>query len=147
MNCEQAIHLISARIDHEILLDDRALLEMHLQDCEACRATADAFDLQHGELTDTFEPRRQAAALVAERVNAQLPDGALPASRDTPGSPPSFIARHSRFAAQLCPVVFSCHRGPHGGGRGFGARNRHSAAASYQEGLICRRQRGRQVGR
>ncbi len=105
MNCEQAIHLISARIDHEIQLDDRALLEMHLQDCEACRATADAFDLQHGELIDTFEPRRQAAALVAERVNAQLPDSANSTQHATPASQPGLALSFFRAAGVLTAVA------------------------------------------
>ncbi len=83
MTCEQAIHLISSRLDGEIQADDRALLERHVAECEECRATADAFELQDRELTETFEPRRQAAALVAERVNAQLPTDAVPRSRPT----------------------------------------------------------------
>src|ERR1700722_4101337 len=105
MNCEQAIHLISARIDHEIQPDDRALLEMHLQECEACRATADAFELQHGELTDTFEPRRQAVALVAERVNAQLPEGAVPAPYATPGPQAGLAMSFFRCAGVLTAVA------------------------------------------
>src|SRR6266446_3015188 len=73
MDCEQAVALLSARLDHEIQPDNRVPLELHLRDCPACRATADAFGLQHQELRGAFEPRRQAAAATAEKVAAQLP--------------------------------------------------------------------------
>ena len=72
MDCEHAVALISARLDHEIQPDDFALLERHLADCSDCRATAEAFVLQHGDMQRAFEPRRAAAATVAEQVNAQL---------------------------------------------------------------------------
>src|SRR4051812_4328134 len=78
MDCEQAVALLSARLDHEIPPDDRVPLDLHLQDCAACRATADAFALQHQELQGAFAARRQAAAPRAERVKAQLPAGRLP---------------------------------------------------------------------
>jgi ferric-dicitrate binding protein FerR (iron transport regulator)/predicted Zn-dependent protease len=72
MDCEQALALISAQIDREIEPADRARLELHLADCPACRATADAFALQDEELRQTFAPRRAAAAATAERVASQL---------------------------------------------------------------------------
>ena len=85
MDCEQAVALISARLDHEIQPDDRSQLDLHLRECDACRATADAFALQHQELRGAFEPRRRAAAAVAERVNARIPDeSARDARRLTP---------------------------------------------------------------
>jgi len=40
MSCEEAINLISARIDHELSADDRLRLEAHLAECADCRATA-----------------------------------------------------------------------------------------------------------
>ena len=78
MNCEHAVTLLSARVDHEIQPDDRALLEAHLADCPACRATAEAFALQHGDLQRAFESRRAAAVVVAEKVIAQLPAAVSP---------------------------------------------------------------------
>src|SRR5206468_11216030 len=73
MDCEQAITLISAEIDHEIQADDRDGLTAHLQDCSNCAATAEAFRLQHADLRRTFAERRSAAAGTSERVIAELP--------------------------------------------------------------------------
>ena len=81
MDCEQAVALLSARLDHEIQPDDRVALDLHLRDCSACRTTADAIGLQHQELRGAFEPRRQAAAATAEKVNAQLPAPAQPKAK------------------------------------------------------------------
>src|SRR5437016_290292 len=80
MNCEQALNLISAAVDHEVAPDEQARLEIHLAECPGCRATADAFRVQDEELRRTFELRRQAVALLAERVIDSLP--ALPAAGD-----------------------------------------------------------------
>src|SRR5262249_43046236 len=57
VDCEQAVNLISAQIDHEIRPDERALLEEHLGTCGACAATAEAFRLQDAELRQAFVPR------------------------------------------------------------------------------------------
>ncbi len=73
MDCEQAVALISAQLDQEIQPSERSQLDLHLRECGACRATADAFALQHQELHGAFEPRRRAAAAVADRVNARIP--------------------------------------------------------------------------
>jgi ferric-dicitrate binding protein FerR (iron transport regulator) len=72
MSCEEAINLISARIDHELSADDRLRLEAHLAECADCRATAEAMQIQDAELVRTFAPRRQAAAAVAGRVAGQF---------------------------------------------------------------------------
>ena len=87
MDCEHAVALISAQIDHEIRPDDQAVLERHLKDCPECQATAEAFALQHGEMQRAFEPRRAAAAAVAEQVNAQLPAAARAATSTKPARP------------------------------------------------------------
>src|SRR5437868_1195752 len=84
MNCEEALNRISAAVDHEMAPDEQARLEAHLAECPGCRATADAFRVQDEELRRTFEPRRQAVALLAERVIDSLPvlpagDGGRPA--------------------------------------------------------------------
>jgi ferric-dicitrate binding protein FerR (iron transport regulator) len=72
MNCEQALSLISARLDREIAPEDAAALDRHLNECPACRAAAEAFALQDHELRQAFEPRRAAAAEVARSVAGQL---------------------------------------------------------------------------
>lgn len=72
MQCEDAIYLISARIDGELGAADRQWLEAHLADCADCRATAEAMQIQDAQLTRAFNPRRSAAATVAERVVGQL---------------------------------------------------------------------------
>src|SRR5262249_6095166 len=75
MDCEQALALISSRIDREILPSENAWLSEHLRECAACRATAEAFALQHAELKDTFAPRRAAVGATVDRVNATVADG------------------------------------------------------------------------
>jgi tetratricopeptide (TPR) repeat protein len=72
MDCEQALALISARIDREILPSENAWLSEHLRECPACQATAEAFALQHKELRETFKPRRAAAVATADRANAAI---------------------------------------------------------------------------
>ena len=72
MNCEQALALISSRIDREILPGENAWLSEHLRDCPSCRATAEAFALQHKDMTEVFKSRRQAVNATAERVNASV---------------------------------------------------------------------------
>jgi hypothetical protein len=74
MDCEQALTLISSRIDREILPSENAWLSEHLRECAACRATAEAFALQHAELKDTFAPRRTAVGATVDRVNAAVAD-------------------------------------------------------------------------
>jgi anti-sigma factor RsiW len=73
VDCEQAIALISADLDRELAADDRPILDAHLAGCADCRATAEAFRLQHADLHHAFAPRRRAAVAVGERVVAQLP--------------------------------------------------------------------------
>jgi ferric-dicitrate binding protein FerR (iron transport regulator) len=99
VDCEQAVALISSRIDHEIQTADAAPLDAHLAECPSCRATAEAFSLQHEELNEAFAPRRAAAAAVAEQVNAQLPAARAPAPR-RPGA-----RRWARAAAVLGAVA------------------------------------------
>jgi ferric-dicitrate binding protein FerR (iron transport regulator) len=78
MDCEQALTLISARLDHEIAPADRARLDAHVAECPACSATAEAFRLQDADLRDTFADRRSHADAVADRVLARLPDTQVP---------------------------------------------------------------------
>jgi ferric-dicitrate binding protein FerR (iron transport regulator) len=72
MDCEQALALISSRIDREITPGESAELSEHLRGCESCRATAEAFAAQHADLRKTFEPRRAAVAATMDRVRAAV---------------------------------------------------------------------------
>jgi FecR-like protein/putative zinc finger protein len=71
MQCEEAINLISARLDGELPPDDASRLEAHLSGCAECRATAEAMSLQDAQLVRAFAPRRDTAAQVAGRVVAE----------------------------------------------------------------------------
>ena len=72
MQCEDAVNLISARIDGELADEDRQKLEAHLAGCADCRATAEAMQLQDAQLVRGFAPHRQAAHDVADRMTAPL---------------------------------------------------------------------------
>src|SRR5438034_9414608 len=84
MHCEQALLLISAELDREIDALDRAALEEHLHECHACAATAEAFRLQDFELHSAFAPRREAVAVLAERVIDRLASVAAPGMENRP---------------------------------------------------------------
>jgi ferric-dicitrate binding protein FerR (iron transport regulator) len=78
VDCEQALPLISARLDGELPEGDAAALDGHLTACPGCRAAAESFRLQDADLRRAFAPRRQAAARVAERVIGHLYDAPAP---------------------------------------------------------------------
>src|SRR5262245_44950097 len=78
MDCEQALNLISARIDREIDPSDDALLTAHLLECALCRSSAEAWQAQDVELRRAYAGCEAAGAAVAERVVAKL--RALPES-------------------------------------------------------------------
>ncbi len=74
MDCERAVELLSARLDHELSADDAAGLEPHLRDCPACRAVADALGAYH--IRSCATPSSRAARPPPprrEQVNARLP--------------------------------------------------------------------------
>lgn len=50
LNCDQALELISAKVDGALTAEDSALLEEHLAACAACRALLADFELLHQEL-------------------------------------------------------------------------------------------------
>jgi ferric-dicitrate binding protein FerR (iron transport regulator) len=79
VNCEQAQVLLSARLDGAVAPEDRARLEVHLEECAICRAVDAGNRLLDADLRRAFARRRQAAARVAERTAALLP--ALPPRR------------------------------------------------------------------
>ncbi len=68
MNCEQSLSLINARMDGELLLDDRHRLTAHLGECASCRAAADQMERDDRELTRIFGDRQRAASAVADQV-------------------------------------------------------------------------------
>jgi ferric-dicitrate binding protein FerR (iron transport regulator) len=72
MSCEDAWNLISARMDGQLAEEDRARLEAHLAECDACRSAGEAFRAGDAALRRAFAPGRQAAAGVAERTVARL---------------------------------------------------------------------------
>jgi ferric-dicitrate binding protein FerR (iron transport regulator) len=102
MDCEQALTLLVADMDREMLPDDRARLLAHLNDCAACGAAADALRLQDADLRRGFAGRRRAAAAVAERVIGQI--RMVPASRERAWFP-WVLALTSAAAGFLLAVV------------------------------------------
>ena len=50
MKCEDALLLISGHIDHENTAEEEAQLQLHLDNCEACRAILQAFEEMDGGL-------------------------------------------------------------------------------------------------
>ncbi|MDB5174223.1 MAG: hypothetical protein JWN51_2996 [Phycisphaerales bacterium] len=72
MDCEQALNLLSARLDGEISAEESVALDGHLAGCADCRAAGEAMAAQHGRLVRAFAPRRRSAAGVADRVVANL---------------------------------------------------------------------------
>jgi hypothetical protein len=68
MNCEQAKLLLNARFDRELDPADRTTLEAHLAVCVECRDHAQAFCTHDAELVRAFQPHRDAAGRLAERV-------------------------------------------------------------------------------
>src|SRR5438094_9319782 len=72
MDCEQALTLLTADMDREAQSDEGARLGAHLQECAACRASADALRVQDADLRRLFASRRRAAVAVADRVIARL---------------------------------------------------------------------------
>jgi ferric-dicitrate binding protein FerR (iron transport regulator) len=72
MDCEQATHLISARMDNEIPPADAALLASHLNECAACRSAVEAFQAQDVDLRRAYTACESSAGTVAARVVEQV---------------------------------------------------------------------------
>src|SRR4051812_5981703 len=72
MTCDEAINLISARMDGEISPEQDAALEGHLATCASCRELAEAMSAQDAALDGLFAERRHGALAVAERVIRRL---------------------------------------------------------------------------
>jgi ferric-dicitrate binding protein FerR (iron transport regulator) len=112
VDCEQALHLLSARLDGEAASADEAALDEHLAHCPACGSAAEAFRAQDESLRQAFAPRRRAAALLAERVVGRL-QAAPPPRRGLPSWLPLLLAAAAGFL--LAAAVFRPWQGRPGG--------------------------------
>jgi ferric-dicitrate binding protein FerR (iron transport regulator) len=81
MDCQEALTLISERVDGEGDSASRAALDAHLLDCPACRETLEMMRQVDADLRRAFRPRREAAQAVAGRVIARLPSEGLRQNR------------------------------------------------------------------
>src|SRR5262245_23747008 len=79
MNHDEAVHLLSARIDGPRSADQQRALDAWLAESGDHRVLAEAFQTQHGELRTAFEPRREAARQTAAAVARQLAEPPTPA--------------------------------------------------------------------
>lgn len=71
MQCERAQELISARIDREIIFDDAAL-DDHLETCSDCRNELEGMRRLEPILWRAFEPEREAAETLTDKIRATL---------------------------------------------------------------------------
>ncbi|MBO0698484.1 MAG: FecR domain-containing protein, partial [Zavarzinella sp.] len=116
MTHDEAVHLLSARIDGPLSADQQRALDAWLTESADHQVLAEAFQTQHGELRTAFEPRREAARETAASVARQL------IQPPSPVKPPS-LARWWRFlvaplpaacaAAVLVGIGLLIFRGPH----------------------------------
>ena len=72
MDCEQALNLISARMDGEITAPDRKELDAHLEVCPACREAVETWRRQDADLRRVFHPLQQKALSVSAYVESRL---------------------------------------------------------------------------
>src|SRR5262245_8648589 len=98
MNHDEAVQLLSARIDGPLPTDQEQALEAWLAESADHRVLAEAFQSQHGELRTTFEPRREAARETAAAVARQLTDPPSPAP-DLP------VSKWRRYLAAPIPAT------------------------------------------
>lgn len=109
MDCEQAIHSISAGIDQEVSQDERTALDAHLAVCESCRATVVAMQLQDATLRRAFAARRAAADALADRVIGQLRREIVPNTARIPWIPMILAAAAGFLAAVIIFRPWSLH--------------------------------------
>jgi tetratricopeptide (TPR) repeat protein len=106
VDCEQAVSLICARLDGELRREDEAGLEQHLAACPACRATAEAFALQDGDLRRAFGPRRRAATLRALQVADRIVSRPRPSRSRPDRALIRLAALVAGLAAAAVPLFF-----------------------------------------
>ena len=86
MNCEQVQQLMGAAVDHAIDDDQRTALDAHLAGCEECREAEAALRKQDADLLRAFQPGRDRAARLAERVIAEFDRPPASPSATSPGA-------------------------------------------------------------
>jgi ferric-dicitrate binding protein FerR (iron transport regulator)/tetratricopeptide (TPR) repeat protein len=79
MTHDEALLLLSARLDGPLTGDQQQALESWQTESPDNQILAEAFRTQHGELLTTFEPRRDAARSTAAAVAKQLANDPTPA--------------------------------------------------------------------
>lgn len=79
MTHDEALSLLSARIDGPLTSDQQRSLDSWLAESPDNLVMAEAFSTQHGELRTVFEPRREAARQTAVAVARQLTSAPSPA--------------------------------------------------------------------
>lgn len=71
MTCEEALVLISGHIDQENTPEEEAMLQAHLESCEACRSVMDAFlDIEKG-ISQLEEPPAELRENVMKTIRAE----------------------------------------------------------------------------
>mgnify|MGYP000372929728 CR=1 FL=1 len=79
MTHDDALSLLSARIDGPLSADQQSDLDVWIAESSDNQVLAEAFQSQHSELYTAFEPRREAARQTAVAVARQLADAPSPA--------------------------------------------------------------------
>jgi Ca-activated chloride channel family protein len=79
MTHDEALSLLSARIDGPLTSDQQRSLDSWLAESPDNQVMAEAFSTQHGDLRTAFEPRREAAKGTAAAVARQLTNAPSPA--------------------------------------------------------------------
>jgi ferric-dicitrate binding protein FerR (iron transport regulator) len=72
MRCDDVQGALNARADGELGEADARALDAHLAGCAQCRSAAEGLQAIDAELRRAFVPGRKAAALLAERVAAEV---------------------------------------------------------------------------
>ncbi len=82
MTHDEALSLLSARLDGPLTAMQQAELTAWCAESSDNAVTAEAFQTQHADLTATFEPRREAARRTATAVAQKLPEPIRPATSE-----------------------------------------------------------------
>jgi ferric-dicitrate binding protein FerR (iron transport regulator)/tetratricopeptide (TPR) repeat protein len=101
MTQDEALLLLSARLDGELTPEQERELEAWLNEHPDGRVIAEAFQAQHSELRGAFEPRRLAAAHTAERLALHLAGPATPLA----APPEQPRAQRRRFWSFVPPLT------------------------------------------
>lgn len=99
MNTDDALHLLSQRLDGPLTSEQQSALDTWLAESSEHRILAEAFQTQHTDLHTTFEPRRAAAQQTASAVLEQL------APPTPPIAPTGAVPRWRRFVASPIPAA------------------------------------------